>query len=59
MRLRGQRNNTIKRSFGVFSFKKNSTIINEMFMEEEEEEEERHINGKDYIQMTKEFYLKF
>ena len=57
MRLRGQRNNTIKRSFAVFSFKKNSTIINEMFMEEEEEE--RQINGKDYIQMTKEFYLKF
>ena len=58
MRLRGQRNNTIKCSFAAFSFKKNFTIINEMFMEEEEEEE-RHIYGKDYIQMTKEFYLKF
>ena len=54
LRVRGQKNKIIKRSFAVFSFKKKSTVINEMFIEEE-----RHIYSKDYIQMTKEFYLKF
>ena len=54
LRVRGQKNKIIKRSFAVFSLKKKSTVINEMFIEEE-----RHIYSKDYIQMTKEFYLKF
>ena len=54
LRSRGQKNKIIKRSFAVFSLKKKSTVINEMFIEEE-----RHIYSKDYIQMTKEFYLKF
>ena len=54
LRVRGQKNSTIKRSFALFSFKKKVPKINEMFIEEQ-----RHIYSKDYIQMTKEFYLKF
>ena len=54
LRIRGQKNSIIKRSLLSFSFKKKPVEINEIYLEEK-----RHIYSKEFINLTKEFYLKF
>ena len=54
LRIRGQKNSIIKRSLLSFSFEKKPVEINEIYLEEK-----RHIFSKEFINLTKEFYLKF
>ena len=54
LRIRGQKNSIIKRSLLSFSFEKKPVEINEIYLEEK-----RHIYSKEFINLTKEFYLKF
>ncbi len=52
-RVKGTAKSEIKRSLLEFSFHKNGTIYNELIIEIE-----RHSYTKEYIELTKEFYLK-
>jgi tRNA1Val (adenine37-N6)-methyltransferase len=54
LRIRGQKNSIIKRSLLSFCFEKKPVEINEIYLEEK-----RHIYSKEFINLTKEFYLKF
>lgn len=52
-RVKGNPTSEIKRSLLEFSFSENAMIINELTIEEE-----RHQYTQEYIELTKEFYLK-
>lgn len=54
LRVRGKKNGDIKRSLMMFSFEKKLVKIDEIYLEKK-----RHNYSKAYIDLTKEFYLKF
>ena len=54
LRVRGKKNSVIKRSLMAFSFEKNPVKVKEIYLERK-----RHVYSKDFINLTKEFYLKF
>jgi tRNA1Val (adenine37-N6)-methyltransferase len=54
LRVRGKKNSVIKRSLMAFSFEKNPVKVKEIYLEVK-----RHVYSKDFINLTKEFYLKF
>lgn len=53
LRVKGNPSSEIKRSLMEFSFSKNNTEVNELIIETE-----RHQYTEEYINLTKEFYLK-
>ncbi|MGB3146000.1 MAG: tRNA (adenine-N(6)-)-methyltransferase, partial [Maribacter sp.] len=53
LHVKGNENAEIKRSLLEFTFIKDSCVVDELIIEKE-----RHVYTTDYVNLTKEFYLK-